>query len=193
MMKIRKTAILICCMLLLGLAACGKAEGPDETPTPTIAAEQPTQKPEATPEPTVEAEPTATPKPTFTPTPTPTPFPTPLPELVATSIKEQAEKFGFSFGTVISGSTVGNNDYKAMIEGEFNSITAGNEMKAYSLLDQKASQNNPEGMPVMNYTTADKIVGFAQEKGIGVRGHVLVWDAYMCDWFFREGYTNDGA
>ena len=191
MMKIRKTAIIACCLLLLGLAACGKTEGPAETPTPTVAAEQPTKAPE----PTVaeQAEPTATPKPTNTPTPTPTPFPTPLPELVATSIKEQAEKFGFSFGTVISGSTVGDKAYTAMIESEFNSITAGNEMKAYSLLNQKESQKNPDGMPVMNYAVADKIVGFAQEKGIGVRGHVLVWDAYMCDWFFREGYTNDGA
>ena len=191
MMKIRKTAIIACCLLLLGLAACGKTEGQVETPTPTTAVEQPTE----TPEPTVaeQAEPTATPKPSNTPTPTPTPFPTPLPELVATSIKEQAEKFGFSFGTVIDGFSVGKKEYTTMVENEFNSITAGNEMKAYSLLDQKASQSNPDGMPVMNYAVADKIVGFAQEKGIGVRGHVLVWDAYMCDWFFREGYTNDGA
>ena len=176
---------------MLCLAACNKTEGPEATPTPTAAAE-PTTAPKETlaPEPT---EPTATPKPTNTPTPTPTPFPTPLPEHVASSIKAEAEKFGFSFGTVIDASTVNNSEYKAMIEGEFNSITAGNEMKAYSLLDQKASQQSADGMPVMNYATADKIVGYAQNIGVGVRGHVLVWDAYMCDWFFRESYTNDGA
>ena len=191
--RIKIVMLLVGCILLFGFAACNKAEGPVETPTPTVMAEQPTVTPEVTPEPVVteKAEPTA--KPTNTPTPTATPFPTPLPELVATSIKEQAEKFGFSFGTVISGSTVGDKAYTAMVESEFNSITAANEMKAYSLLDQKASQKNPDGMPVMNYTTADKIVGYAKEIGIGVRGHVLVWDAYMCDWFFREGYTNDGA
>ena len=48
-------------------------------------------------------------------------------------------------------------------------------------------------MPVMKYREGDEIVRFAQENGIKVRGHVLVWDNYMCDWFFREGYTNDGA
>ena len=162
MMKIRKTVILVACMLLFCLVACGKTEGPVETPTPTTAVEQPTE----TPKPTVveQAEPTATPKPTFTPTPTPTPFPTPLPELVATSIKEQAEKFGFSFGTVIDGFSVGKKEYTTMVENEFNSITTANEMKAYSLLDQKASQSNPDGMPVMNYAVADKIVGFAQER-----------------------------
>ncbi len=191
--RIKIVMLLVGCILLFGFAACNKAEGPVETPTPTVMVEQPTVTPEVTPEPVVteKAEPTA--KPTNTPTPTATPFPTPLPELVATSIKEQAEKFGFSFGTVISGSTVNDKNFKRMVEQEFNSITAGNEMKAYSLLNQKESQKNPDGMPVMNYTVADKIVGFAQEKGIGVRGHVLVWDAYMCDWFFREGYTNDGA
>jgi len=183
-----------CLFLLAGMTACNKTEGPVETPTPTgVAEEQPTQEPQAEPTGTEEATPTATPKPTNTPTPTPTPFPTPLPELVATSIKAEAEKFGFSFGTVINGFTVGSAEYKSMIENEFNSITAANEMKAYSLLDQKASQKNPDGMPVMNYEVADKIVGYAQSIGIGVRGHVLVWDAYMCDWFFREGYTNGGA
>ena len=180
------------CMAMICLAACGNTEHPAETPTPTEEVQE-TQAPENTPEPTEEAKPTATPKPTKKPTPTPTPFPTPLPEMVATSIKEQAEKFGFSFGTVISGSSVENKEYTTMVESEFNSITAGNEMKAYSLLDQKASQGNPDGMPVMNYAVADKIVGYAKENGIGVRGHVLVWDAYMCDWFFREGYTNNGA
>ena len=191
--QLKKLVLLGSCLFLLaGMTACNKTEGPVETPTPTgVAEEQPTE----VPEPTVaeEATPTATPKPTNTPTPTPTPFPTPLPELVATSIKAEAEKFGFSFGTVINGFTVGSAEYKSMIENEFNSITAANEMKAYSLLDQKASQENADGMPVMNYTMADKIVGYAQSIGIGVRGHVLVWDAYMCDWFFREGYTNDGA
>ena len=194
--KIRKLVIMAGCVLLLGMTACNKTEDPAEAPLPTnVAEEQITQIPEATPEPTVseEAKPTATPKPTNTPTPTPTPFPTPLPELVATSIKAEAEKFGFSFGTVIDGFSVGNAGYKTMVENEFNSITAANEMKAYSLLDQKASQSNPDGMPVMNYSMADKIVGYAEEIGIGVRGHVLVWDAYMCDWFFREGYANDGA
>lgn len=191
--RLKKLALLGGCLILLGgVAACGTKKQPE---SPVIT-EAPAEAVSATPEPVTETpaetpavEPTAKP----TNTPTPTPFPTPLPELVATSIKTEAEKFGFSFGTVIDGFTVGKKEYKSMVENEFNSITAANEMKAYSLLNQTESQKNPDGMPVMNYTMADKIVGYAQEIGIGVRGHVLVWDAYMCDWFFREGYTNDGA
>ena len=32
------------------------------------------------------------------------------------------------------------------------------------------------------------MVQWAMDNGIGVRGHVLVWDAYMTDWFFRVDY-----
>ena len=134
--QLKKILLAGVCMAVLCLAACNKTEGQEQSPTPTNAvAEQPTQAPVAESEPTVaeEAEPTATPKPTNTPTPTPTPFPTPLPEMVATSIKEQAKKFGFTFGTVINGTTVNDKNFKSMVESEFNSITAGNEMKAYSL------------------------------------------------------------
>ena len=108
-------------------------------------------------------------------------------------LKDVAAKNGFTFGTVMTYGNLTRSYYANMAINEMNSITAANEMKAYSLLSQTASQQNPDGMPVMNYTQGDAIVAFAQEHGLGVRGHVLVWDAYMSDWFFREGYTNDGA
>jgi len=188
-LKFRKVWILLACMAMVCLAACAKTEQQEITKnvTGTEAALPPTETPVPT------AEPTATPKPTKAPTSTPTPVPTIPPEMEATTIMAEAEKFGFTFGTVINNSTVSAKSYTNLIKKEFNSITAGNEMKAYSMLNQQASIDNPDGMPVMNYAVADKIVGFAEENGIGVRGHVLVWDAYMCDWFFREGYTNDGA
>ena len=37
------------------------------------------------------------------------------------------------------------------------------------------------------------MVAYAVENGLSIRGHVLTWDADMCDWFFREGYKKDGA
>lgn len=115
------------------------------------------------------------------------------PPLETQYIKDEAVKNGFTFGTVMNHSQLSSRYYVPMVTSEFQSITAGNEMKAYSMLDQRASQNNEDGMPVMNYKQADAIVAFAEENGIGVRGHVLVWDAYMSDWFYREGYKGDGA
>ena len=110
-----------------------------------------------------------------------------------TPLYELAAKHGFKIGTVINPYNLNKKSYTDMVKADFNSLTAGNEFKAYSLLNQGASQASENGMPAMNYTMADNIAKFAQENGIGVRGHVLVWDAYMPSWFFREGYTNDGA
>lgn len=104
-----------------------------------------------------------------------------------------AAKHGFKIGTVINPFLLQNQAYTGMVKNDFNSITAGNEFKAYSLLNQNDSIANENGMPAMRYTLADSIAKFAQENGIGVRGHVLVWDAYMPVWFFKEGYKNDGA
>ena len=112
---------------------------------------------------------------------------------ITAPLYELAAKHGFKFGTVINPFLLQNKAYTDMVKADFNSLTAGNEFKAYSLLNQGASQKSENGMPTMNYTMADKIAEFAQANRIGIRGHVLVWDAYMPAWFFREGYTNEGA
>ena len=104
------------------------------------------------------------------------------------SLAKLAEKHGFKLGTVINYTQTGDTNYKNLVKYHFNSLTAGNEFKAYSLLDQQQSQKSKDGMPVMNYEKADKIISFAKDNGIQMRGHVLVWHAYMSDWFFREGY-----
>ena len=102
---------------------------------------------------------------------------------------ELAAKHGFKMGAVISAQSVARKNYTDMVKADFNSITGSNEFKAYSLANQQLSMKSENGMPAMVYTGADSIAKFAQENGIGIRGHVLVWDAYMPDWFFREGYT----
>lgn len=109
------------------------------------------------------------------------------------SLASLAAKFGFKMGTNISYSTLSDGDYKTLVKKNFNSITASNEMKAYSLLSQSASKADANGMPAMNYSQADAMMQFAQDNGIAVRGHNLVWDAYMCDWFFREDYDTNKA
>ena len=101
-----------------------------------------------------------------------------------------AKKYGFKVGACISYNQVNRSTYIKMLTGDFNTTTATNEFKAYSLLNQ--AKSIAEGKPVMNYSQADRIAQLAQENGIGIRGHVLVWDAYMSEWFFREGFKSDG-
>lgn len=113
-----------------------------------------------------------------------------------TSLYELAGNYGFKMGTVMNGSTISDSKYTTVMKHHFNSITAANEMKAYSMLDGTASKANYKdetSMPAINFEGADRIMDYAKENGIKVRGHVLVWDADMCDWFFREGYDSSNG
>lgn len=103
-------------------------------------------------------------------------------------LKELTAKYGFTMGAPMSAGDLGNFNYRKLMMHHFDTITPTNELKAYSLLDQRASKAAEDGMPRMNFTTADKMVKFASDFGLKVRGHVLVWDAYMTQWFFHEGY-----
>lgn len=96
--------------------------------------------------------------------------------------------YGFKAGTVFSYRQLQDAKFLRFVAAHFNSVTASNEMKAYSLLNREMSRKAADGMPCMDYATADAMVQWARENGLQVRGHVLVWDAYMLDWFFREDY-----
>ena len=98
------------------------------------------------------------------------------------------QKYGFKFGVCINYPQASNTGYLKLISDDYNTITATNEFKAYSLAKQYPSIENKK--LTMDYTQADAIAKKAQELGIGIRGHALVWDAYMPDWYFREGFNN---
>lgn len=105
-------------------------------------------------------------------------------------MKGLTEEHGFLLGAPLSYNQLRDSKYLELVKYHFGSVTMTNEMKAYSLLDQRASKQDGDGMPVMNYWAADQMVKWAQDNGLKVRGHVLVWDAYMNDWFFRVGYDS---
>lgn len=64
-----------------------------------------------------------------------------------------------------------------MIKKHFNSMTAENVMKPANVI-------RPDGS--YDFTEADKIIAFAQENGIKMRGHTLVWHGST-----PRGYMND--
>lgn len=104
----------------------------------------------------------------------------------------------FKVGAAVSASMVDDVEYQNRIKGVFGTITAENEMKPDALLNKTASQNNvgegKTGMPVLNLENSGmtKILDFAKDNGLKVRGHALVYAAQTPDWFFHEGYTDDG-
>ena len=101
-----------------------------------------------------------------------------------------AEPYGFKLGGAFGLNDMNNRTYMDFLDDHFNSLTCTNETKAYSLLDQNASKRSEDGTPKMNYYYADRMIAWCRDHGKSVRGHVLVWDAYMKTWFFHEGYDD---
>ena len=99
-----------------------------------------------------------------------------------------AEPYGFRLGGAFGYEDMNNRVFLDFLARHFNSLTCCNETKAYTLLDQMKSRTSEDGMPGMSYAKADLMISWAQKQGIRIRGHVLVWDAYMTQWFFHEGY-----
>ena len=103
----------------------------------------------------------------------------------------------FMLGVGINGSTLENlttydEDYMAMVKKHFNSVTLSNLMKSCYILQQKASQESVDGMPVLDFSTIDDTLQWCMDNGIKMRGHTLVWHTQAPEWFFREGYKDNG-
>lgn len=68
--------------------------------------------------------------------------------------------------------------HSELLAHHFTSLTAGNEMKP------DATQPWPG---TFRFADADRMIAFAQEHGMKVRGHTLVWHNQTPQWFFRDG------
>lgn len=103
----------------------------------------------------------------------------------------------FKIGCACAGSEFAQGATKDLIKKHYNSLTLGNELKPDSVLDQALSQKyvaetGDDTMPQISLNEADEILKFAGENKIPVRGHVLVWHSQTPDWFFKEGFQDDG-
>lgn len=107
----------------------------------------------------------------------------------------------FKFGMAMSGYNaatfaVESPEMQELLKYHCNTTTATNLMKpSYTLMQKECQEAAAKGIedPVLDFSVTDKMLAFCQSAGIGVRGHTLVWHAQTPDWFFREGYTDDGA
>ena len=71
---------------------------------------------------------------------------------------------------------------KELILAEYNSLTPENVMKMGVIHPRKDE---------FNWEPADKIVAFAQENNLKVRGHALVWHQQTGNWIFKDEDGND--
>jgi len=77
------------------------------------------------------------------------------------------------FGAAVAAGRLGDAQYSGILDREFNSVTAENEMKWDST---ERSRNN------FTFGSADQIVNHARSHNQRVRGHTLVWHSQLPDW-----------
>jgi endo-1,4-beta-xylanase len=101
-------------------------------------------------------------------TPPPVEPPPPAPSL----LREAAAQSGRLIGVALQARLLDDASYTSAAK-EFGSVTAENEMKWQSLEPQPNQ---------FNFGPADRIVAFAEENAMAVRGHTLVWHSQLPGW-----------
>uniref|UniRef100_UPI0025F9237A endo-1,4-beta-xylanase n=1 Tax=Ruminococcus sp. TaxID=41978 RepID=UPI0025F9237A len=87
----------------------------------------------------------------------------------------------FRLGTSVSGYEIGNAQAQQFIKKNYNSITCENEMKPDSIVK---GVNGDEVQ--ISLQSANSILKFAEQNGIGVRGHTFVWYSQTPEMLFKE-------
>ncbi|MEU1852814.1 endo-1,4-beta-xylanase [Streptomyces sp. NPDC019990] len=109
---------------------------------------------------------------------------TPSPATVApmaSTLGAQAAQSGRYFGTAVAAGRLGDGVYTRILDREFNSATAENEMKWDATERSRGS---------FTFGAADQIVNRALGRGQRVRGHTLVWHSQLPGWVNQ---TRDAA
>lgn len=96
------------------------------------------------------------------------------------SLKETAS---FPIGNIVSASRLSGSDsyFRTLLNKEFNSITAENDMKMASMFT---------GPNTYDFSKGDAIVSYAKANGFRVHGHALIWHASIPNWLKNYPGTN---
>lgn len=125
-------------------------------------------------------------------TPAPTPTPTP-PPVTAADIKGAAAAKGIRFGSAVAWSSPGadagsfaNPAYAALLEQDCAILVPENELKWQSIRPSAAA---------FDFTRFDAILGYAEAKGMAMRGHTLLWHQrrWMPAWAESHDYGTGTA
>ncbi|MFE0588515.1 endo-1,4-beta-xylanase [Micromonospora echinospora] len=100
-------------------------------------------------------------------------FVAPAPAEAASTLGASAAEKGRYFGTAVAAHKLSDSQYVGILNREFNSVTAENEMKWDAT---EPSQGR------FSYTNADRIVNHARANGMSIRGHALLWHAQQPGW-----------
>ncbi|WP_197320747.1 endo-1,4-beta-xylanase [Saccharomonospora sp. NB11] len=99
-----------------------------------------------------------------------------------TSLGDAAAATGRYFGVAVAEGRLGEQDYTATLNREFNSITAENSWKWESLQPARG---------YFDFSAADRIANHAQQQGMELRGHTLVWHSQLPGWVQNIGSADE--
>ncbi|MBQ4579162.1 MAG: endo-1,4-beta-xylanase [Clostridia bacterium] len=110
------------------------------------------------------------------------------------SLKEVYADY-FDFGTAVVANEVLDTDRMEFYKSQFNIFTYGNEMKPDSLINVAACKNavrktGDETVVEVKFDRCIPLLEWAQENGMKVHGHTLVWHSQTPEQFFHEGYNS---
>ncbi|NYD85947.1 endo-1,4-beta-xylanase [Cellulomonas oligotrophica] len=94
-------------------------------------------------------------------------------QAAASTLGAAAAQSGRYFGAAIAGGRMNDTAYMAIVDREFSSVVAENEMK----MDATEPRQNQ-----FSFTAGDRLVSYAQSRGKQVRGHTLAWHAQQPAW-----------
>ena len=93
----------------------------------------------------------------------------------------------FAVGVATSPEVLRNEKAADVIAAHFNSLTCENQMKPDFTMDRSASKRSKDNTRVkLSFIQAAPVLKFAQEHGMKVRAHTLVWHSQTPRWFFAE-------
>ena len=90
-----------------------------------------------------------------------------------TTLRAAAAEKGRYFGAAVATGKLSDNTYATVLNREFNSVVAENEMKWDATEPQQGR---------FSYTGGDRLVSHARANGMSVRGHALLWHQQQPGW-----------
>ncbi|WP_433270406.1 endo-1,4-beta-xylanase [Micromonospora vinacea] len=90
-----------------------------------------------------------------------------------TTLRASAAEKGRYFGAAVATGKLSTSVYATILNREFNSVVAENEMKWDATEPQQGR---------FSYTGGDRLVSHAQANGMSVRGHALLWHQQQPGW-----------
>lgn len=104
-----------------------------------------------------------------------------------TYLKDLYSSHNMKVGTCITGSMIDNATQKNLILEQFSSITMENAMKPDYIFNKQESIKTGNLVVEFNRECI-KILDFAKENNLAMRGHTLVWYSQTPSWIFYEDF-----